>query len=51
MVRSYRKVKLHLMFGMIALFIYQLLRLTTQKRTRDEAFVQEMDKCAQNRIK
>jgi Transposase DDE domain len=29
MVRGYRKVKLHLMFGVIALFVDQLLKLTT----------------------
>jgi len=29
MVRSYKKVKLHLMFGVIALFVDQLLKLTT----------------------
>jgi hypothetical protein len=29
MVRGYRKVKLHLMFGVIALFADQLLKLST----------------------
>lgn len=29
MVRGYKKVKLHLMFGVIALFVDQLLKLTT----------------------
>lgn len=29
MVRGYNKVKLHLMFGMVALFVDQLLKLTT----------------------
>jgi len=29
MVRGHKKVKLHLLFGVIALFVDQLLRLTT----------------------